>query len=113
MVRKKWKKKIWRHTSEKNCGCPVAYKIYYKTFEQSKMVLWHGLKKILKYGQKVVTDDQPIASYRSSEQIFYKEAIKVEEKSFNLRCESKKSVNLSQSYVHLKIAKNDQKWSKF
>ena len=36
-------------------------------------------KKILKYRQKVVTDDQPIASYCSSQQIFHKKAIKVEE----------------------------------
>ena len=34
-------------------------------------------------------------------------AIKLEEKSFDLRGESKKSVNFAQSCVHLKIAKND------
>ena len=65
-------------------------------------------KKLLKYVQKEVTDDQPIANYWSSQQIYQKKATKVKEKSFNLGYESKKSVNLAQSYVHLKIAKNDQ-----
>ena len=35
--------------------------------------------------------------------------MKVEETSFNLKGKSLKSVNLAQSYVHLKIAKNEQK----
>ena len=33
--------------------------------------------------------------------------IKAEEKNFNLRCEWLKSIGCVQSYVHLKIAKND------
>ena len=45
--------------------------------------------------------------------MFHEKAIKVEEMTFNLRGESKKSVNLAQSYVHLKIAKNDQKDTNF
>ena len=39
--------------------------------------------------------------------------IKIEEKSFNLWWESEKSANLAQSYMHLKIAKNDEKWAIF
>ena len=39
-----------------------------------------------------------------------KKAIKVEEESFTLIWESLELVDLAQSYVHLKIAKNDQKW---
>ena len=42
-----------------------------------------------------------------------KKAIKVEEKSFNLRGESEKSLDSVHSYVHLKIAKNEQKSANF